>query len=167
MHRLRVFLRICFGYLTLISLKLSIFMVRTFYWMATHPHHYAYTYRGQRNLFLSGSLILLSRFVRLIPFLMAIVYGTAWWTLKHGRRSARAWSIAASILIVLSTAALFTASLLLWPARHHHFGFLLFQIFFFAVGVLCLGGGARGGAGARGAGARPRRGRGGGTSARL
>lgn len=167
MHRLRVFLRICFGYLTLISLVLSIFMVRTFYWMATHPHHYAYTYRGQRNLFLSGSLILLSRFVRLIPFLMAIVYGTAWWTLKHGRRSARAWSIAASILIVLSTAALFTASLLLWPARHHHFGFLLFQIFFFAVGVLGLFVFSRRFSGALNSGAQPRHFQGDGTSAFL
>jgi hypothetical protein len=169
MHRLRVFLRICFGYLTLISLVLSIFMVRTFYWMATHPHHYAYTYRGQKNLLLSGSLILLSRFVRLIPLLMAVVYGTAWWTLKHRRPSARAWSIAASILVVISTAALFAARLLLWPARHHRFAssFFLFQIFFFAVGVLGLFVFSRRSSGALNSGAQPRHVQGDGTSALL
>jgi hypothetical protein len=140
MRRLRVFLRICFGYLTLISLVLSIFMVRTFYWMATHPHHYAYTYRGQRNLLLSGSLIFLSRFVLLIPLLMAVVYGTAWWTLKHGRRSARRWGIAASIVVILTSAGLIAARLTLWHGGRHHLrgSYLLFQIFFFTIGILGL-----------------------------
>ena len=72
------------------------------------------------------------------PLILAGVYGTAWWTLKHGRRSARNWAIAASILLILSTAALVTARLTLWPAGRHHVraSYLLFQLFFFAIGVL-------------------------------
>jgi hypothetical protein len=138
MQRLRGFLRICFGYLTLICTIISGFMLASLYWMAQHPHHYHYTYKGQRRLVLSVTLIALSRLVRVVPILMAIVYGTAWWTLKQGRRSARRWAIAASAVMVLSSGAMVFSRLVLWPAGHFRSSFLLFQIFFFATGILGL-----------------------------
>ena len=139
MRRLRVFLRICFGYLTLISLVVSIFMVRTFIWMYQHPRANTWFAQSDRQLS-SAALIALSYFVRLIPLILAGVYGTAWWTLKHGRRSARSWGIAASVVVILTSAGLVTARLTLWHAGRHHFRgtYLLFQIFFFAVGILGL-----------------------------
>jgi len=139
MQRLRVFLRICFGYLTLISLVVFIFMARTFIWMHQHPQPSPWLPAGNRQLS-SISFLVFSYFVRIIPLLMAITYGAAWWTLKHGRRSARSWSIAASILMVVSTTVLVAARLTLWPSGRHHFrgSYLLFQIFFFAVGILGL-----------------------------
>jgi len=139
LSRLRVFLRICFGYLTLISLVVSIFMVRTFLWMHQHSSASPWLPAGNRHLS-SISYLAFSYLVRVIPLLMAITYGTAWWTLKHGRRSARGWSIAASILMIVSTTMLVAARLTLWPGTRHHFrgSYLLFQIFFFAVGVLGL-----------------------------
>lgn len=139
LKRLRGFLRICFGYLTLVSLAVSIFMVRTFFWMHQHPQPNRWIAEGNSNAS-STALLALSYLVRFIPLIMALVYGTAWWTLKHGRRSARAWSIAASILIVLSTTALLAARFTLFASgRHHlHASFLLFQIFFFTIGILGL-----------------------------
>ncbi|MBS1804271.1 MAG: M50 family metallopeptidase [Acidobacteria bacterium] len=139
MRRLRAFLRICFGYLTLVSLVVSIFMVRTFLWMRQHPQPNPWDSAGGRHLS-SISFLSLSYFVRFIPLLMALTYGTAWWTLKQGRRSARGWSIAASILMILSTAALLTARLTLFNSGRHHFRgtYLLFQVFFLAVGILGL-----------------------------
>jgi len=139
MRRLRVFLRICFGYLTLISLVVSIFMVRTFIWMYQHPR--ANTAVSQTDGQLSSAtLVALSYFVRLIPLILAVVYGSAWWTLKNGRRSARSWGIAASIVVILTSAGLATARLTLWHGGRHHFrgSYLLFQTFFFAVGILGL-----------------------------
>ena len=139
MQRLRGFLRICFGYLTLVSLAVSIFMVRSFFWMHQHSQPNGWLTQGSSHAF-STVLIALSFAVRLVPLIMALVYGTAWWTLKHGRRSARAWSIAGSTLIVLSTTALLAARFTLFPAGRHHFrgSYLLFQVFFLAVGILGL-----------------------------
>jgi len=139
LQRLRGFLRICFGYLTLVSLAVSIFIVRTFIWMHRHPQPNRWLEQGNTHA-TSTAFLGLSYIVRFIPLIMAIGYGSAWWTLKHGSRSARAWSIAASILMILSTAALLAARLILFPAGRHHFRgtYLLFQIFFFAVGVLGL-----------------------------
>jgi len=138
MQRLRGFLRICFGYLTLITTLVSGFMVASLFWMAQHPHHYHYTYRGEPHLFLSASLIALSRLVRLIPLGMAVTYGMAWWTLKQGRPSARRWAIAASALMVLASGALIVSRLTLWPSRRFHGSFLMFQIFFLIAGILGL-----------------------------
>ena len=137
MHRLRSFLRICFGYLTLISLVVSIFMVRNLLWMHQQSRPFAWPSHDSRQL-ASLTLLALSRLVLFFPLILAGVYGTAWWTLKHGRRSARSWAIAASILLILSTAALVTARLTLWPAGRHHLraSYLLFQLFFFAIGIL-------------------------------
>ena len=134
LRRLRVFLRICFGYLTLISLVLCIFTFRVFFWMLQHPNSAPGDSHPSTLVFVSSYL------VRLIPLLMAITYGAAWWTLKQGRRSARNWSISASLLVILSTTLLLAARLSLWTAGHHHVrgSFLLFQIFFFAVGILGL-----------------------------
>lgn len=139
MRRLRAFLRICFGYLTLVSLVLSIFMVRTFLWMRQHQQPNTWSASGNRNL-TSVSFLALSYFVRFMPLLMAVIYGSAWWTLKQGRRSARSWSIAASILMIFSTAALLIARMTLFSGGRHHFrgSYFLFQIFFFAVGILGL-----------------------------
>jgi len=139
MRRLRVFLRICFGYLTLISLVVSIFMVRTFIWMYQHPRADTWVSQTDRQLS-SATLVALSYFVRLIPLILAVVYGSAWWTLKNGRRSARSWGIAASIVVILTSAGLATARLTLWHGGRHHFrgSYLLFQTFFFAVGILGL-----------------------------
>ncbi len=140
MHRLRIFLRICFGYLTLISLVASGFTIMSLYWMATSQHHYAYTYRGHRNLLVSGTLIVLSRLVLLLPVICSIVYGLAWWKLKNGGPAARALAIVASILTILSTAGLAAARLALWPStdRHFHFTYPLISLFFFAIGILGL-----------------------------
>src|SRR3569833_2290909 len=100
LRRLRVFLRICFGYLPLISLVLSIFTFRVFFWMLQHPNSAPGDSHPSTLVFVSSYL------VRLIPLLMAITYGAAWWTLKQGRRSARNWSISASLLVILSTTLL-------------------------------------------------------------
>jgi len=139
MQRLRVFLRICFGYFTLISLVVSIFMVRTLYWLYQHPQANKWRTNSNRHL-TSIAFLALSYFVRLIPLLMAIIYGSAWWTLKHGRRSARTWTISASIVVLLSTTGLIAARFLLFSGGRHHLrvSFLIFQIFFFSIGILGL-----------------------------
>jgi len=138
LQRLRIFLRICFGYLTLVCLAVSIFMVRTFFWMHQHPQPNLWL-TGNRP-FTSASFLALSYFVRFLPLLMAVTYGTAWWTLKYGRRAAKAWGVAASIVMLLSTAGLIAARLTLWNAGRHHFrgSYLFVQLFFFAVGILGL-----------------------------
>lgn len=138
MKRLRGFLRICFGYLTLITTLVSGFTVTWFFRMVQHPDVYQSHYRGRRSLVASAVLIVLSRLVRAVPLVMAVTYGMAWWTLKKGRPFARRWAIAASSVMVLSSAGMILARLTLWPARHFRGSFLLFQIFFFAAGVLGL-----------------------------
>ena len=138
MHQLRGFLRICFGYVALISTLLSAFMLASLFWMAQHPHVYHYTYRGQRRVVVSAVLIVLSRLVRLLPIPMAVTYGMAWWTLKQCRPSARRWAIAASILLALSSAAMLVVRLVLWPPGHFRGSFVAFQIFFIGTGILGL-----------------------------
>lgn len=140
MQRLRGFLRVCFGYLTLISTLVSGFMVTSLIWMAQHPHTYHYYYRGERRVAASVVLITLSRLVRFIPIIMAVIYGMAWWSVKLGKPSARRWAIAASALMVVSSIAMVTARLAFWPPgrTHLHGSFLLFQAFFFVAGILGL-----------------------------
>ena len=138
LHRLRTFFRICFGYLTLVSLVASSFTVASLYWMAINQHRYAYTYRGQRNLLVAGALIVLSRLVLFIPVIWSTVFGFAWWTLKTGKLSARTWAIAASALTTLSSAGLAVARFVFWPSNrthlHHHYP--VFYIAFIAIGIL-------------------------------
>ena len=138
MQRLRGLLRICFGYLTLISTVVSGLMISSLFWMAQRPHVYHYYYRGQRRLIVSAVLIAMSRLLRFVPIGMALTYGMAWWTLKQGRPSARRWAIAASGLMVLSSAGMILTRFTLWPAGHHRSSFLSFQIFFLAAGILGL-----------------------------
>lgn len=136
MHRLRGFLRICFGYFTLIFLAVSIFTVRSMFWMHSSP--YAWPLHPHRQL-ASIALLALSYFVRIIPILMAVIYGTAWWTLKHGMRSARNWAIAASILMLLFAAFVAARVTLRSAGRTHvHLGYFLFPALLLAVGVLGL-----------------------------
>jgi Zn-dependent protease len=139
LQRLRGFLRICFGYLTLITTLVSAFLLASLFSAAQHPHAYHYYYRGQKNVLVSAILIALSRIVRFAPVPLAITYGMAWWTLKQGRPSARRWAIAASALMVLSSAIMLISRLTLWPGgRRFHGSFLSFQIFFIAAGILGL-----------------------------
>jgi len=138
MQRFRGFLRICFGYLTLISTLVSGFMLTSLLGMAQHPHVYHYYYRGQRRVVVSVVLIALSRLIRFAPIGMALTYGIAWWTLKQGRPSARRWAVAASALMVVSSMVMIVSRVAFWPTHHFLGSFLLFQIFFFAAGILGL-----------------------------
>lgn len=58
--------------------------------------------------------------------LVVIIFVTAWWTIWKGKRSARAWGIAASVMFVIAFARQFIVHLT--PAFGHYAGYLFIGI---------------------------------------
>lgn len=110
MLRLRKILCWCFGFLALNFLVVSIGTITALV-RSTNLHGFlANSQHREVSAGVAVLLMLLSRLVLALPVVLGIVYGMAWWTVKQGKRSARGWSIAASIGMLLLSVPLTVAS---------------------------------------------------------
>ena len=100
MLTLRKFLRACYGYLAALFLFASIYSVPSF----------VRSYREDlRDAAMNPEIELWraivsesSRLVELIPLLLGIFFGLAWWTLRQGKPSGRTWALVASVISILT-----------------------------------------------------------------
>lgn len=58
-------------------------------------------------------LILMREMILFMPPALALVNGVAWWTVKHGRSSARRWAMASSSLFLLFSVPFFVADIVI------------------------------------------------------
>jgi hypothetical protein len=91
----------------------------------------------------------LSRLMLAMPLALAVLYGMAWWANKAGKPSLRAWSIAASLAMILLSVPLSIAAcfILTYSSSATSMGFLCFTGLVLALGISGLV--AFGGPGAR------------------
>ena len=117
MHTLRRFLCGFYGFLVLVHV------------MIVPGHVYALLRPGA-----PGSLPARTEWIVLSMVLVSlVVFSMAWWTLQFGKRGARAWAIAASIVLILTQAPLFY----LWRAWFS-FSLMIVPASLMAVGITGL-----------------------------
>jgi hypothetical protein len=104
MPKLQKFLRSCFGYAAIVSSALFISLAPILL-RSPLPHTSPRFHAAPLLLF----LIAMRELLLLMPPVMAIVSGMAWWALRNGASSARQWAIAASISSLVLSAPFFDA----------------------------------------------------------
>jgi hypothetical protein len=72
---------------------------------STHPQGFSPATHGPdpSHLLLYDFFHALARLLRLMPIVLAILYGMAWWTIRKGKSSGRGWAIAASVAMLILT----------------------------------------------------------------
>lgn len=104
MLRLRNFLCGSFRFLTTIF---SLVACLTIYGLVVHDHGRSLSlgasgmHRSEALTVSRVVLWLLADMVRLIPLMLAVLYGMAWWSVRKKKPFARGWALAASIAMVL------------------------------------------------------------------
>jgi hypothetical protein len=115
MLKLRKFLCACFGNLALVFILVSISTVSRLF----HSYHA----RGllsstpgaiHHNKLLSIFLVVLLIIIRVLPPLVALLNGMAWWTVRKGKASGRGWAIAASLSLILLSIPIFASGFFAW-----------------------------------------------------
>jgi hypothetical protein len=139
MLKLRKFLCGWFGFLAVVFLMVSITSVPRM----LHPLQPRGFPGSVQNTHVSWALaIVLHVFIRLLqcmPLVLGAVYGMAWWTAKSGKRSARAWAIAASLgMLILSLPLLTALFFILAYSPRMAIGFLIFDGLVVALGIAGL-----------------------------
>jgi cytochrome bd-type quinol oxidase subunit 2 len=112
MPKLRKFLSRCFGYASLISAVMFISLAPVVF-RAPLPHATPPLHLDAVGLL----LIAMRELLLLVPPVVAIVSGIAWFALRKGAQSARQWAIAASILSVIISAPFLAAEVAIM--RYH------------------------------------------------
>jgi Zn-dependent protease len=101
MLTLRKLLRACFANAALIYLISSCTLLPALVRMHSENRRFLDD-SPQSTTLLQSILLLLSQFIFVIPVLLAAFNGIAWWSLRTGRKSARAWALAASLSLLLT-----------------------------------------------------------------
>ena len=104
MLKLHRFLRSCFGYAAIASSAVAITLMPAFL-RAPFPHATSRFHAEPMQLL----LIAMREMILLMPAVLALATGMAWWTLRKGAPSARRWAIAASISCLVMSAPFFVA----------------------------------------------------------
>jgi hypothetical protein len=104
MSKLHTFLRSCFGYAAIASSAVALTLVPVFL-SAPFPHATS-RFHGEPVQLM---LIAMREMILLMPAVVAIATGMAWWTLRKNRHSARRWAIAASASCLVMSAPFFVA----------------------------------------------------------
>jgi hypothetical protein len=97
-------LRRCFAYATFIFALLT-FVMAPLFLHAPFPHATPYFHLDPVGVI----LIVMRQLILMLPPVLAIVSGTAWWTLREDRASARRWAMAASSLFLVYSLPFFVA----------------------------------------------------------
>ena len=119
MPRLRAFLHGCFAYATFLYFLASVLVVKQIFRISlAHPLHRIV------HKTLSLSLLLLFLWAlgvlfRMMPVILTVTSGMAWWSLKAGKASGRLWAIAASASILLASIVLLVAAIYLQKHGAH------------------------------------------------
>lgn len=130
MLKLRKLLCRCFGFLAMVFLFASYWAVQGLFLYFRDPGAYdlAPSYKVSLRI-ISFVLFALSRFIGVMPLVMAFLFGMAWWTVKKGKASGRRWAIAASLLLALSV-----LPILLWSSGMPR-DFLIIYALFLVIGI--------------------------------
>jgi len=119
MPRLRTFLHGCFAYATFLYFLASVLIVKEIFRSSlAHPFHRI----AHKPLSLSLFPLLLwalGILFRMMPVILTVTSGMAWWTLKAGKASGRVWAIAASTSILLASIALLVAGVYIQKHGEH------------------------------------------------
>lgn len=105
MTELRV-LRLCFVYAAFVFGMLSIFLVPALI-RSPFPHSTPHFHLDLLGMI----LIAMRQLILMLPPALAVVSGTAWWTLRKGRTSGRRWAMAASSLFLVYSLPFFVADI--------------------------------------------------------
>jgi hypothetical protein len=105
MLKVHRFLRSCFGYAAIASSAVAITLVPVF---LRAPFPRATPRVGAEPYLLL--LFAMRETILLMPAVVAVVAGMAWWTLRKGGPSARRWAIAASISFLVVSAPFLVAN---------------------------------------------------------
>jgi len=139
MLKLRKLLCWCFGFVSLNFLVISAVMIPR---LLTSIHQHGFSASPHHRELSAGAALIfavLSGLVLALPLVLAIVYGAAWWTVKRGKRSARAWAIVASLAMLLLSIPLMVAAFyaVLYAPRGFA-GILILAVLVLALGVAGL-----------------------------
>ena len=106
MPRLQKLLRTSFGYASIVSFAVFIALSPALIW-APLPHLTARFHVGP----LSVLLIAMRELVLVMPAIMAVMTGLAWWSLRRGLPSARSRALAASVSCLLMSTPFLVADI--------------------------------------------------------
>ena len=130
-------LRLCFMYAAFIFGMLSIAMVPVLI-RSPFPHATPHFHLDLLGLI----LIAMRQLILMLPPVLAVVSGAAWWTLRKGRTSARRWAMAASSLFLLYSLPFFVADIAIveyaMAGAFAIVGVFVSAVFFSAFGVTGL-----------------------------
>ena len=120
MLTLRKLLRACFANAALIYLVACSSLIPALFRMRASNREFLLDAPRTPTL-LENLLGLLAQLIFVLPVLLAVLNGMAWWTLRTGKKSARMWALAASISLLLTGIALLALDLYLnsrFPMGH-------------------------------------------------
>jgi hypothetical protein len=139
MLKLRKFLCWCFGFLSLNFLAIS---AATIPRMLNSVHQHGFSASPHHRELPAGAaliFVVLVKLVLVLPLVLGIVHGAAWWTVKRGKRAARGWAIAASLGTLLFSIPLIVAAFYaLTYAPRGFAGILILAVLVLALGVAGL-----------------------------
>jgi Zn-dependent protease len=115
MLRLKKFLCACFGNVALVFILVSVstiphvFQARQAQDFQLTPQEW--TLPRELLMVLTDTL---ARLIFLLPLVLGVLYGMAWWTVKNGKPSGRKWAIAASVAMILQGIPQIVITFLAW-----------------------------------------------------
>ena len=120
MLTLRKLVRACFANAALIYLIASCSVIPALFRMRAENRQFLED-ASRTPTFLENLLLLLAQFIFVLPVLLTALNGTAWWALRTGKKSARAWALAASVSLLLTGIGLWSLDMYLnsrFPTGH-------------------------------------------------
>ena len=135
MNELKI-LRRCFAYASVVFAA-ACFAVLPTLLQAPHPR-ITYIHPDPAEII----LMLMRQLILMLPPVLAVVNGIAWWTLRTNRASSRRWAMAASSLFLLYSLPFFVADIVILEYSMSGtiaiIGVFVSSIFFSALGVTGL-----------------------------
>lgn len=135
MPGLRKFLRGCFAYSALLYVLVAVKTLQSLFKESLLFDRMPQVDQESARLkLLAVSILVLHDFLYILPLLLAVVFGIAWWTLRNGRPSARRWAIAASIAMLVSAVPLLPAAYFMAT-----YGYRSMATSVFMISAACIG----------------------------
>ncbi len=136
MSKLRRFVSGCFGFFSIAFLLAAVSTVPLAFRNAVSPLQ---LHPDALSPFAQSALVSLSKCIFVLPLILGYLFALAWWTTRRGKASARAWALAASLLITLQgipllAFALYTARA--FPLERLPQSIVILDLLMTALGVL-------------------------------
>jgi hypothetical protein len=132
---LRRFLSGCFGFFSISFLLAAITTVPLASRIAGSP----LPLRPHASPPEQWALLSLSKFIFILPLILGYLFAMAWWTTRKGKSSARAWALAASVLIALQSIPLLAFALYtvrIFPSERLPGSMVILNVLMTALGIL-------------------------------